>query len=213
MMRVLLIILALLTTGAVESLDSGKLCKACSKCTEKQCPKSDSYPHMTAFDGSLIAGAFQSDYVSPNDPGVYAVPDVKGGEGKLNAYYGWKSVSGSASGYHRFENYMDKCSNNRLLMAIKDSKVGINKATKENLASAEWKRINAPKNENHKGFSFWQSRNTGLCLTVGKGKGPKRPMVMEKCKLDGSVTRQLFAFRFHYRNAFCCCNLHNKVKN
>ncbi|GLJ38460.1 hypothetical protein SUGI_0783200 [Cryptomeria japonica] len=85
-----------------ESLDSSKLCKACSKCTEKQCPKSDSYPHMTAFDGSLIAGAFQSDYVSPDDPGVYAVPDVKGGEEKLNAYYGWKPVSGSASGYHRY---------------------------------------------------------------------------------------------------------------
>lgn len=108
---------------------------------------------------------------------------------------------------------MDKCSNNRLLMAKKDLTIGINKMTKENLASAEWKRINAPKNVNHKGFNFWVLRSTGLCLAVGKGKGQKRPMVMEKCKLDGSNTRQLFALRFHYRGAFCCCNLHNQIKN
>lgn len=57
---------------------------------------------MTAFDDTLIAGALQSDYVDLNDKGIYSVPDIKGGQSaKLNAYFGWKSTSGSASGYHR----------------------------------------------------------------------------------------------------------------
>lgn len=58
---------------------------------------------MTAFDDTLIAGALQSDYVDLHDKGVYSVPNVNGGEStKYNAYFGWKSTSGSASGYHRY---------------------------------------------------------------------------------------------------------------
>ncbi|KAL5849216.1 hypothetical protein ACOSQ4_007229 [Xanthoceras sorbifolium] len=86
----------------VRALKIDKLCSLCSKCESSKCPASEAYPHMTAFDDRLIAGAFQSDYVSPCDRGVYSVPDVKGGESKqYNAYFGWKSTSGSASGYHR----------------------------------------------------------------------------------------------------------------
>lgn len=57
---------------------------------------------MTAYDDTLIAGALQSDYVNSDDRGVYSVPDIKGGESnKYNAYFGWNSSSGSATGYHR----------------------------------------------------------------------------------------------------------------
>ncbi|KAJ6366677.1 hypothetical protein OIU77_003123 [Salix suchowensis] len=66
---------------------------------------------MIAFDDTLIAGALQSNYVDANDRGVYSVPDIKGGtSSKYNAYFGWESTSGSASGFHRFRNYMDRCS-------------------------------------------------------------------------------------------------------
>ncbi|KAK4343898.1 hypothetical protein RND71_036992 [Anisodus tanguticus] len=79
-----------------------KLCSQCSKCDTNICPPSEAYPHMTAFDDSLVAGALQSDYVSTNDRGVYSVPNIKGGDSeKYIAYYGWESTSGSASGYHR----------------------------------------------------------------------------------------------------------------
>lgn len=85
-------------------LKSKKLCNACSKCDRntKTCPPSDAYPHMTAFDDTLIAGALQSDYVEASDKGVYSVPNVLGGESaNYNAYFGWESTSGSAFGYHR----------------------------------------------------------------------------------------------------------------
>lgn len=59
-------------------------------------------PHMTAYDNTLIAGALQSDYVDAKDRGVYSVPNIVGGEStKYNAYFGWQSTSGAASGYHR----------------------------------------------------------------------------------------------------------------
>ena len=58
---------------------------------------------MTAFDNTVIAGALQSDYVDFNDRGVYSVPNIIGGESTtFNAYYGWKSNSGSASGFYRY---------------------------------------------------------------------------------------------------------------
>lgn len=86
----------------VGDLKSDRLCSQCSKCDARTCPASEAYPHMTAYDDSLIAGALQSDYVDLNDRGVYSVPNIKGGESaKYNAYFGWKSTSGSASGYHR----------------------------------------------------------------------------------------------------------------
>ncbi|KAK9289230.1 hypothetical protein L1049_017704 [Liquidambar formosana] len=90
------------THACVSGLNSNRLCSQCSKCDTSTCPASDAFPHMTAFDNSLIASALQSDFVDTNDRGVYSVPDIKGGESsKYNAYYGWKSTSGSASGYHR----------------------------------------------------------------------------------------------------------------
>lgn len=83
-------------------LKSDKLCSQCSNCESKQCPASEAYPHMTAFDNTLIAAALQSDFVNSDDRGVYSVPDIKGGESEeYNAYFGWKSTSGSTSGYHR----------------------------------------------------------------------------------------------------------------
>lgn len=102
-----LYLLALLSGGAAKNdlelaLKSERLCSQCSKCDTKKCPPSESYPHMTTWDDSLIAGALQSDYVDAKDRGVYSVPDIKGGNSsKYNSYYGWKSTSGSASGYHR----------------------------------------------------------------------------------------------------------------
>lgn len=83
-------------------LKSDRLCSQCSKCESSKCPPSADYPHMTAFDDTLIAAALQSDYVQSNDRGVYSVPNIEGGQStKFNAYFGWKSSSGSASGYHR----------------------------------------------------------------------------------------------------------------
>lgn len=92
----------LLVDGATGHLKSEKLCSECSKCDTKKCPPSEAYPHMTTFDDTLIAGALQSDYVESKDRGVYSVPNIKGGESaEFNAYYGWQSTSGSASGHHR----------------------------------------------------------------------------------------------------------------
>lgn len=92
--------------GGGEILRSDGLCRQCSKCdtiSDHQCPGSEAYPHMTAFDDTLIAGALQSDFVGFNDRGVYSVPNIKGGDSTThNAYFGWKSTSGSASGYHRY---------------------------------------------------------------------------------------------------------------
>ncbi|GMP78943.1 hypothetical protein CsSME_00034685 [Camellia sinensis var. sinensis] len=74
------------TASGAGHLKSDGLCSQCSKSdTSSQCPASEAYPHMTGYDDSLIAGALQSDYSD-----------------KYNAYYGWESTSGSASGYHRY---------------------------------------------------------------------------------------------------------------
>lgn len=98
----LLVVLFGVNFDGVRALKSDKLCRACSICDAAKCPPSESYPHMTAFDNRLIAGALQSDYVDSDDRRVYSVPDIKGGESvHYNAYFGWKSTSGSASGYHR----------------------------------------------------------------------------------------------------------------
>lgn len=103
-----LYLLALVICGsAVDStgyvpLKSELLCRQCSKCDTSTCPPNEAYPHMTAWDNTLIAGALQSDYVATNDRGVYSVPNILGGKSaNYNAYYGWQSTSGSASGYHR----------------------------------------------------------------------------------------------------------------
>lgn len=54
-------------------LKSEKLCSQCSTCDTTKCPVTEDYPHMTAFDDTLIAGALQSDFVDLNDRGVYSV--------------------------------------------------------------------------------------------------------------------------------------------
>ncbi|KAL8244566.1 hypothetical protein R6Q59_010824 [Mikania micrantha] len=211
----------LLVTGHVGTsqtgplLESKMLCSQCSKCDHdmtKTCPPSEAYPHMTAFDNTLIAGALQSDYVNASDRGVYSVPNVVGGESaEYNAYFGWKSTSGSASGYHRFSNYMDKCSGGKNYLTVnKNGKVSLQSLTSlENLAFADWKSINPPKHLNHREFRFWVSRGTGKCLTVFGGGSKKRTVGVADCKLDGANQGQLFAFRFHYHNSFCCCGHHN----
>lgn len=98
---VLAIVQAAAKADAVR-MKSGLLCSQCKACDSDKCPRSDAYPHMTAFDDSLIAGALQSDYVKYEDRGVYSVPNVVGGVStNNNSYFGWESTSGSASGYHR----------------------------------------------------------------------------------------------------------------
>lgn len=99
----LCLIVLVISSGALATgLRSERLCSQCSKCESSKCPPSEAYPHMTAFDDSLIAAALQSDYVPLSDRGVYSVPNIKGGQStEYNAYFGWKSTSGSASGYHR----------------------------------------------------------------------------------------------------------------
>lgn len=83
-------------------LNSDRLCSQCSKCESSKGPPSEDYPHMTAFDDTLIAAALQSDYVESRDRGVYSVPNIKGGQStEFNAYFEWKSSSDSASGYDR----------------------------------------------------------------------------------------------------------------
>nr|XP_043621898.1 uncharacterized protein LOC122593539 [Erigeron canadensis] len=202
------------STTAPPVLDSKKLCSQCSKCDHgtKTCPPSEAYPHMTAFDNTLIAGASQSDYVDASDRGVYSVPNIVGGKSKeYNAYFGWESTSGSASGYHRFSNYMDKCSGGQNYLTVdKHGKVSLRSLSSlENLAFADWKSINPPKHLNHRQFRFWVNGATGKCLTVFGGNTQKRTVGVADCKFDGANTGQLFAFRFHYHYAFCCCGLHN----
>ncbi|KAF5177961.1 hypothetical protein FRX31_032453 [Thalictrum thalictroides] len=196
-----------------ESFKSDLLCSQCSKCDTSQCPASEAYPHMTAWDDSLIAGALQSDYVGVRDRGVYSVPSVKGGESKLyNAYYGWKSTSGSASGYHRFSNYMDKCSGGQSYLSVdQDGVVSLRSLSSlKSLAEADWKSYNPPKKLNHREVRFWVSHSTGKCLTVFGGKKKKRNVGVSDCRFDGSNPYQLFAFRFHYHKAFCCCGKYNE---
>ncbi|XP_050203821.1 uncharacterized protein LOC126653873 [Mercurialis annua] len=197
----------------VNGSKSAKLCGHCSKCDTKQCPASDAYPHMTAHDDTLIAGAMQSDYVDVNDNSVYSVPDFKGGaSSKFNSYFGWESSSGSASGYHRFRNYMDKCSHGGTYLTVdKHGKVNLRSLKSlQNLSEADWKSVNPPKKLNHREFRFWVSRRTGKCLTVLHGKSHKKTVGVSECKFDGSNPFQLFAFRFHYHKAFCCCGLSNE---
>ncbi|KAI3856241.1 hypothetical protein MKW92_001405 [Papaver armeniacum] len=194
-------------------LRSDKLCSQCSKCEANQCPPSESYPHMTAFDDRLIASALQSDHVDIGDRGVYSVPNVIGGVSKTsNSYYGWKSTSGSQSGYHRFSNYMDKCSEGQTYLSLdKKGKVAIRSLQSlASLAQADWKSINPPSHLNHREVRFWVSLSTGKCLTVLGGKNKfKRALGVAECRFDGSNLNQLFAFRFHYQKAFCCCGIFN----
>ncbi|KAI9191444.1 hypothetical protein LWI28_008551 [Acer negundo] len=197
----------------VTALKSEKLCSMCSHCDSSQCPASEAYPHMTAFDDRLIAGALQSDYVDSNDRQLYSVPDVKGGQSEqYNAYFGWKSSSGSASGYHRFSNYMDKCSGGQSYLTVdKEGKVSLRSLNSlERLSEADWKSYNPPPKFNHREFRFWVSHSIGKCLTVFPGKTTKHIVGVAECKFDGSNVNQLFAFRFHYHKAFCCCGVHNE---
>ncbi|CAN0877394.1 Nuclear transcription factor Y subunit B-7 [Linum grandiflorum] len=182
----------------------------CSAAESSECPSSSAFPHMTAFDNSLVAGALQSDLIGASDRGVYSVPNVKGGTSSThNAYYGWKSTSGSASGYH--SNYMDKCSGGRSYLTVdRAGKVGLRSLKSlKSLAEADWKSINPPKKLNHREYRFWMSHSTGKCLTVLGAHGQKKPVGVADCKFDGSNTKQLFAFRFHYDNAFCGCGVSN----
>ncbi|ONK77300.1 uncharacterized protein A4U43_C02F5120 [Asparagus officinalis] len=217
MARLVLILILVLAheniTAFCDELKSEKLCRQCSaRRGIDRCPPSEAYPHMTAWDDSLIAGALMSDFVPMKDGGVYAVPNVKGGESELNAYYGWESTSGSASGFHRFINYMDKCSNGHRYLSVIDEigTVGLQPLTSlKTPAQAEWKTLNPPPNFNHNGLRFWMNRFTGKCLTVlDKGSTQKRVVGVTECEPNGSNPLQLFAFRFHYHKAFCCCGLY-----
>lgn len=101
-LAIVLAVTQIAIVGGTVNMKSHPLCSQCTICDTDKCPPSEAYPHMTAFDDTLIAGALQSDYVSSKDRGVYSVPDIKGGEStKNNSYFGWESTSGSASGYHR----------------------------------------------------------------------------------------------------------------
>ncbi|EXC25431.1 hypothetical protein L484_016814 [Morus notabilis] len=218
---VCLIILVVLNSSAygddgatmnAADLKSENLCRQCSKCESRKCPPNEDYPHMTAFDDSLIAAALQSDYVPLSDRGIYAVPNIKGGQStEYNAYFGWNSSSGSASGYHRFSNYMDKCSKGQSYLTVDEhGKVSLRSLSSlHSLGDADWKSVNPPKKLNHHGFRFWVSHSTGKCLSVFGGKSTKRKLGVDDCKFDGSNLAQLFAFRFHYHKAFCCCGIHN----
>uniref|UniRef100_M1DFB6 Uncharacterized protein n=1 Tax=Solanum tuberosum TaxID=4113 RepID=M1DFB6_SOLTU len=213
-MLLLVLVMICVISDATKEVKSNLLCSQCTECDTKQCPPSEAYPHMTAFDDSLVVAALQSDYVSSKDRGVYSVPNVKGGgeSEKYNVYYGWESTSGSASGYHRFRNYMDKCSEGQSYLTVdKHGQVRLDSLNSlRTLAEADWKSIAPPKKYNHRELRFWLSSSTGKCLTVFGGKGKKRRVGVAECMFDGSNPFQLFAFRFHYHNAFCCCNLHNE---
>ncbi|KAM4113537.1 hypothetical protein ACJW30_04G002700 [Castanea mollissima] len=169
-------------------LKSDRLCSQCSKCDTSECPPSEAYPHMTAFDDTLIAGALQSDYVGLNDRSIVSFI------------------------YDRFGNYMDKCSEGQSYLTVDmQGKVSLRLLNSlESLAEADWKSINPPTKFNHHAFGFWLSCSTGQCLTVFGGKTSKRTVGVAECKMDGSNPYQLFAFRFHYHKAFCCCGLHNE---
>ncbi|OUZ99301.1 hypothetical protein BVC80_717g20 [Macleaya cordata] len=211
-LAVLILVIAQVCVAETGKLRSEKLCSQCSKCDGSQCPASEAYPHMTAWDDSLIAGALQSDYVDIGDRGVYSVPNVKGGESEnYNAYYGWKATAGSSSGYHWFSNYMDKCSGGQSYLSVdQHGKVALRSLSSlTSLAQADWKSIVPPPNLSHSEFRFWVSHSTGKCLTIFGGKTKKRVLGVADCKFDGSNLAQLFAFRFHYHKAFCCCGLFN----
>ncbi|KAM0009758.1 putative ricin B-like lectin [Helianthus debilis subsp. tardiflorus] len=107
---------------------------------------------------------------------------------------------------------MDKCSGGENYLTVsKHGKVSLQSLTSvESLAFADWKSIAPPKRLNHREFRFWVSRGTGKCLTVFGGNSKKRMVGVADCKFDGANKGQLFAFRFHYHNSFCCCGHHNK---
>ncbi|KAJ0483885.1 hypothetical protein HanIR_Chr13g0669631 [Helianthus annuus] len=107
---------------------------------------------------------------------------------------------------------MDKCSGGENYLTVsKHGKVSLQSLTSlESLAFADWKSIAPPKRLNHREFRFWVSRGTGKCLTVFGGNSKKRTVGVAGCKFDGANKGQLFAFRFHYHNSFCCCGHHNK---
>jgi hypothetical protein len=113
--------------------------------------------------------------------------------------------------YDRFSNDMDKCSGGESYLSVdKHGKVSLRLLSSlESLAEADWKSINPPQKFDHREFRFWQSSSTGNCLTVFGGDARKRSVGVAECKFDGSNPYQLFAFRFHYHQAFCCCGLHN----
>lgn len=112
---------------------------------------------------------------------------------------------------NRFSNYMDKCSGGQNYLTVdKHGKVSLRALRSlESLAEADWKSYNPPAHLNHGEYRFWMSRSTGKCLTVFGGKSKKRTVGVAECKFDGENLGQLFAFRFHYHNNFCCCNIHN----
>ncbi|PIM99610.1 hypothetical protein CDL12_27894 [Handroanthus impetiginosus] len=176
--------------GGVGHLKSDRLCSQCSACDTDKCPPSEAYPHMTAFDETLIAGALQSDYVSLKDRGVYSVPNIKGGEStKNNSYFG------------RFRNYTDKCSDDMYLSVDKHGIVKLRALKRQsNMADADWKSINPPKKLNHRGFRFWVSHSTGKCLTVFGGKPEKQTVGVADCVFNGSNPFQLFAVCFRYHS-------------
>lgn len=106
---------------------------------------------------------------------------------------------------------MDKCSDETYLTVDKHGNLKLRALKKlSTLADADWKSINPPKKLNHREFRFWVSRSTGKCLTVFEAKTQKRAVGVADCEFDGSNPFQLFAFRFHYHNAFCCCGKHNQ---
>lgn len=113
---------------------------------------------------------------------------------------------------YRFSNYMDKCSGGQTYLTVdKHGKVSLRSLKSlETLAEADWKSYNPPKKLNHREFRFWVSRSTGKCLTVFGGNKKKRTVGVADCKFNGSNRGQLFAFRFHYHQAFCCCGVHNE---
>ncbi|KAK2980968.1 hypothetical protein RJ640_018052 [Escallonia rubra] len=185
-------------------LKSKNLCSQCSKCDTSRCPPSEGYPHMTAFDNTLIAGALQSDFVDAKDRGTLA-------QHRLDQKIDTDANINSSLTEHRFSNYMDKCSGGQNYLTVdKYGRVSLRGLSSlESLAEADWKSINPPSNLNHHEFRFWLSRSTGKCLTVFGGKTQKRTVGVADCKFDGKNHGQLFAFRFHYHNNFCCCNVHN----
>lgn len=106
---------------------------------------------------------------------------------------------------------MDKCSGESYLAVDRSGKVVLSSlGSLHDLAAADWKSINPPPKLNHKEFRYWVSRSTGKCLTVFYKNANKRAVKVADCKLDGSNNAQLFAFRFHYHNSFCCCGVHNE---
>jgi len=53
-----LVLVITVNGGGGDDLKSDRLCRQCSKCDASECPPSEDYPHMTAFDDTLIAGSY-----------------------------------------------------------------------------------------------------------------------------------------------------------